>query len=142
MTRKKGCQFPGQPLCSVRLFSGAALLLQLCDLSERLPGQFGDDKKVGRAKAAGRLPLSGFVIFIAVADGRVEHRAALSLIRPDGHLDAAMLELGGGTVAGLGRLIVSPLCVALCHEFPPLFGCWRQDYRKPNATFKRVLRNR
>jgi hypothetical protein len=54
-------------------------------------------------------------------------------------LDAAMLELRDGAVAGLGVVVFCALRVDICHDFPPLVCCCPEEYRDGYATCKRVL---
>jgi hypothetical protein len=59
-------------------------MLQLRDLGEGLPRQLSDNQQIRSAVAVGGLPFPALLVFVGIADGRVVHRAALRLVRPDG----------------------------------------------------------
>src|ERR1017187_4897942 len=102
--------------------AGASLLLQLRNLCKGLPGEFPDDEQISRAEAGAGLPLAALVVLVAVGYGGVVHRPAFRLIRPDGQLDAAVLELGDRSISRLGLLAcIGALSIGLSHSF---LRCW------------------
>src|ERR1039458_7985258 len=121
--KKKSRRNAGGPfwLLLVKL-AGASLLLQLRNLRKGLPGEFPDDEQIGWTEAGAGLPVAALVVLVAVGYGGVVHRPAFRLIRPDGQLDAAVLELGDRSVSRLGLLAcIGAFSIGLSHVF---LRCW------------------